>query len=158
MLLIVPIYAKTTLNVDVTGDDITDTSDVRVIAEDIINKTSISNYTDIDQDGKTKINDVMILLKNITGFIPITNLVIGPSSINLNVGDTYEITLSISPNWHNDDITYTSSNSDVASVNSKGKITAASTGTAVITATAASSSISAQMAVVKNINNVVVNN
>lgn len=46
ILLMGIVFAKTTLNVDINSDGVTDIKDVKAIAEKIINKNSISSTTD----------------------------------------------------------------------------------------------------------------
>ena len=69
--------------------------------------------------------------------IPITSLTLNKSDLALNVGDEETLTVTGTPsNATNKTLLWTSSNKDVATVTSSGKITAAGKGTAVIKAEA----------------------
>ena len=68
--------------------------------------------------------------------VPVTGLKLNVSSKNLNVGDSFRPTLTISPsNATNKSVTWKSSNSKVASVSANGTVTAIAPGEAVITVT-----------------------
>ncbi len=69
--------------------------------------------------------------------IPITSLTLNKSDLALNVGDVEALTVTGTPsNATNKTLLWTSSNKDVATVTSDGKVTAAGKGTAVIRAEA----------------------
>lgn len=68
--------------------------------------------------------------------IAVTNVTVEPSTLTLDIGNTYTLTSTVSPsNALNKTLTWSSSNTSVAIVNSSGKITAKAVGTATITAT-----------------------
>jgi len=68
--------------------------------------------------------------------VAVSNISITPKPVTLNVGETQTLTATIVPNNATDKtITWSSSNSNVASVSSNGVVTAKATGTATITAT-----------------------
>lgn len=68
--------------------------------------------------------------------VGVTGITISPASIGLTVNGTQQITTIIAPsNATNKTVSYTSSNTSVATVNTAGLITALATGTATITAT-----------------------
>ncbi len=68
---------------------------------------------------------------------PVTNITLPSSSITVNKGDTYQLTPTIVPdNASNKEVTWSSSNTTVATVNSSGLVTAVSQGSATITCTA----------------------
>jgi len=70
-------------------------------------------------------------------YIPPTNIKLNKSSTTILVGNTEKLTATINPsNATNKNITWTSSNPSVATVNSSGTISAKSTGTTTITASA----------------------
>ena len=67
----------------------------------------------------------------------VTSVSISPSSATINVGSTRQLTSTISPsNASNKSVTWSSSNSSIASVSSSGLVTAKAPGTVTITATA----------------------
>ena len=68
--------------------------------------------------------------------VPVTGLKLNVSSKNLNVGDSFRPTLTISPsNATNKSVTWKSSNTSVASVSANGTVTAKAPGEATITVT-----------------------
>ncbi len=68
---------------------------------------------------------------------PVTDIVLSNSSVNLKTGGTYTLTATVSPsNATNKTLTWKSSNTAVATVDSNGKVTAVGAGSATITATA----------------------
>lgn len=68
--------------------------------------------------------------------IPVTGISVSPTSVNLTSGQTQQLTASISPyNATNQNITWSSSNTAVASVNQSGLVTAVGSGSTIITAT-----------------------
>lgn len=69
-------------------------------------------------------------------------LTLDKSSVNITNQSSYTLTATVTDNF-TDDIVFTSSNSDVASVNSDGKVTAENIGSATVTATIRGTSISA---------------
>lgn len=58
---------------------------------------------------------------------------VSPSSKTLNVGETRQITATVSPSGADQGVTYTSSNTSIATVTSSGKVTAVAAGSATIT-------------------------
>lgn len=66
----------------------------------------------------------------------VTGVLLTPASLNLSVGGSYQLTNTISPsNATNKSVTYTSSNTNIATVNSSGIVTGIGLGTSTITAT-----------------------
>ena len=80
----------------------------------------------------------------VTVTTPTTGVTVSLESVSLNVGNTKQLTATISPSTaSNKSVTWTSSNSAVATVNSSGLVTAKGNGTATITVkSAANSSVS----------------
>ncbi len=71
-----------------------------------------------------------------SGKIPCTQLTISESAVELDkVGAALLLNVTAAPENHTDEVTFTSSDETVATVNSKGKITAVGAGQAVITVT-----------------------
>ncbi|MDD2956646.1 MAG: N-acetylmuramoyl-L-alanine amidase [Oscillospiraceae bacterium] len=68
--------------------------------------------------------------------VAVTGVKLDKTTLALNSGDTYELKATVSPdNASNQNVSWKSSNTGVATVTSAGKITAKATGTATITAT-----------------------
>ena len=66
--------------------------------------------------------------------IPVQGITLSKSTLDLTVGDSFGLTASISPsNATNKAVTWSSSNSSIASVDSSGRVTAKGNGTATIT-------------------------
>lgn len=81
----------------------------------------------------------------------IKSIEISPPSIELNYGETYRMNVTILPSNANQDVTWSSSNSSVAFVNSSNILGANGYGTAVVTATASNGlSASCTVTVKKN--------
>ena len=69
--------------------------------------------------------------------IPVTSVTIAPSSLNLIVGETGQLTAAVAPDdATNPDVTWGSSDNKVATVSDKGLVSAVAAGSATITATA----------------------
>ncbi|UPZ16944.1 Ig-like domain-containing protein [Flavobacterium humidisoli] len=68
--------------------------------------------------------------------IPVSSVAVSPTSASLYAGNTQQLSATISPaNATNKNVTWSSSNNAIATVNSSGLVTAVSAGTATITAT-----------------------
>jgi uncharacterized protein YjdB len=68
--------------------------------------------------------------------IPVSSVAVSPTSASLYAGNTQQLSTTISPeNATNKNVTWSSSNTAIATVNSSGLVTAVSAGTATITAT-----------------------
>lgn len=73
------------------------------------------------------------------GVVAVRKVVLDVSELALNSGSTYRLTATVTPdNATNKKVSWTSSDSAVAAVDSNGTVTAVGSGTAVITATAGS--------------------
>ncbi|MFT8314025.1 MAG: Ig-like domain-containing protein [Clostridium sp.] len=91
--------------------------------------------------------------------IPVTSVSLNKTTDNLTVGDTDTLTATAAPsNATNKAVTWASSNSSVATVDSTGKVTAVAAGTAAITATTADGSKTANCTVTVNNEKGYVNN
>ena len=72
----------------------------------------------------------------VTVTIPVTGVSLNTSSVSINAGNTSQLIASITPsNATNQNISWTSSNASIATVNSAGLVTAVAAGTATITVT-----------------------
>src|SRR5690625_1813845 len=68
--------------------------------------------------------------------IEVESVTVTPKTNNLETGSTRQLNVTIEPsNATNQDVTYSSDNEDIATVNSNGLVTAVSEGTATITVT-----------------------
>ena len=80
--------------------------------------------------------------------IAITGVIITPASVSIAVGGTQQLTNTIAPaNATNQNVSYTSSNTNVAKVNATGLVTAVAAGTATITVTTIDGSKTAACAI-----------
>lgn len=96
--------------------------------------TSKITVTVRGKNGKKKTAYVNVKVKAETKTIDVTSVTARISQSQLTVGDTAQITAIVSPaNATNKNLTYTSSNENVAFVNQEGKVTAKAAGTAKIT-------------------------
>jgi len=85
--------------------------------------------------------------------IPVSSAAVSPASASLYAGNTQQLSVTISPaNATNKNVTWSSSNSAVATVNSSGLVTAVSAGTATITATTQDGNKTASAAITVNPN------
>lgn len=76
-----------------------------------------------------------------------TAMMVEPNPVELNIGDTEQLTVTTTPFTAKKDLTFKSSNAEVASVDTNGKITAKAQGTTTITVTEAYSKISKTVSV-----------
>ncbi|ABQ04240.2 Ig-like domain-containing protein [Flavobacterium johnsoniae] len=85
--------------------------------------------------------------------IPVSSAAVSPASASLYAGNTQQLSVTISPaNATNKNVTWSSSNSAVATVNSSGLVTAVSAGTVTITATTQDGNKTASAAITVNPN------
>ncbi len=76
-----------------------------------------------------------VRVEDITGINAVTNLALSPASLSLNVSQAGQLTKTFTPsNATNEDVTWSSSNSAVATVDSNGLVTAVAQGSATISA------------------------
>ena len=87
-----------------------------------------------DKNGRTR-NEVMYFTARKYERIPATTLNLSSENLTINKGETKTLKATIKPSNTTDMIKYTSSDKNIATVDSTGKITAKSGGTATITAT-----------------------
>lgn len=81
--------------------------------------------------------------------VAVTGITINPTTQNLTVGNSAQLTATIFPaNATNKNVTWTSSDSNVATIDSNGKVTAVAAGTTTITATTADGNKTATCAII----------
>lgn len=79
-------------------------------------------------------------------YVPVTSIIISQPSIEINKGQTYQLTATILPsNATNINVTWYSSNTNVATVDQTGLVTGLSEGSSEITATSVDSGLSAKV-------------
>ena len=90
--------------------------------------------------------------------VAVESVTLSPTTLSMNVGDEEKITATVSPtNATDKNVTWTSSNNDVATVSASGTVTAKAKGTATITATAGGKSAPCAVTVTEaNTNNSIV--
>ncbi len=89
--------------------------------------------------------------------VPVTGVTIAPTTVTLGVGATQQLTPTVAPaNATNKNVTYSSSNTGVATVNGSGLVTAVSSGSATITVTTQDGAKTASSAITVNSSNVAV--
>ena len=71
-----------------------------------------------------------------TNYSDVASVTVSPKTNNLTVGTTRQLNAAVEPATAKQDVTYTSDDDAVATVNSSGLVTAIAAGTAVITVTA----------------------
>ena len=105
-------------SLSITGLTENSVYDIRVVASNNLNYSKTIN------------------LKCSTAKTPVTSITVSPSTTSLNIGQTTSLTASVLPTTaSNKSYTWSSGNTDVATVNSSGLVTAVKEGTALITAT-----------------------
>jgi len=107
---------------------------------------------------KGVVSDVWIdkvILEDITGIVPVTGVTVTPNPLSITIGATGQLTKTISPaNATNQNVSWVSSNTAVATVNDAGLVTGVSAGSATITATTQNSGKTATSTV--NVTNIAV--
>ncbi|MGL4850923.1 MAG: phage tail spike protein [Clostridium sp.] len=81
-------------------------------------------------------NDFTVIIKDGATDIPVSSVTVNPSSKSCYVGDYFDITATVNPsNATNKTITWSSTNTNIATVSSSGRVTARKAGTVTIKAT-----------------------
>lgn len=129
------------------GDDQQYTVEItptNALNKDIVWTSSNENVATIDTNGKATVVGVgttTITAKNNnsnksdTATLMGVGVTVSPKTATLLVNDTQDLTATVLPEEANQDITWTSSNDEVATVSENGKVTALKSGTVTITAT-----------------------
>lgn len=107
----------------------------KILKDSGTSSLSLSSTENTDENGKTYTCSASGA--SVTVVKPVTGISLDKTSITLKKGEAAQITAAVTPSdATNKAVTYTTSNSNVAKVDSNGKITAVGGGTAKITATA----------------------
>lgn len=98
--------------------------------------TPNTEYTyQVSSENNTGESELSDPIKVKTNFSDPTTVDISPKTNNLEVGATRNLSAAVTPSTAKQTVTWSSSNDKVATVDSNGKVTAVSEGTATITAT-----------------------
>lgn len=90
----------------------------------------------MSQDGSSKFKDVRMTINPGSSNVSVSGVNISPKTLNLNVGNSGQLNHTITPsNATNQNITYSSSNDGIATVDNNGLVNAISQGSCVTTAT-----------------------
>ena len=109
-------------------------------------KLTLTSDENTDNDGNTYTPTTSS--GTVTVVKPVTGITLNKTSATMKIGDTLQLSATVSPSdATNKTVTYKSSNTAVATVNSSGKVTAKGAGTATITATAGSKSATCSITV-----------
>ncbi|AXT52859.1 T9SS C-terminal target domain-containing protein [Aquimarina sp. BL5] len=101
------------------------------------NSESSTRTGTVTVSGGNLTRTITITQLGVAGTVSVTGVAISPSSSIIEIGNTQQLTATISPNnATNQNTTYNSNNPSVATINSNGVINAISTGEAIITVTA----------------------
>ncbi|MBV7275201.1 Ig-like domain-containing protein [Clostridiaceae bacterium UIB06] len=104
-------------------------------ANTLYNALSDVKKTSIKQSTKDKLTAALANMSNPGGNTSVTGISLDQTSVNIKPGGTAQLTATIAPdNASNKNITWTSSDTSIATVDGDGKITAAAEGTATIKA------------------------
>ena len=138
---------------DVNGDGKINSDDALLIARYILGD-KLSNFSvnaaDVNHDNKIKMSDAMlILLGKVTIPIPVENVDLNITDASISVGGNLFLNASVYPENASDKaISYTTSNSNVATVDSNGMVIGISPGTVIISAKDSSGMITANSKVI----------
>ena len=81
-------------------------------------------------------DDIRFVVPGVSGEVPALGVSVSPTNWSMEVGQTQQLTATVAPpNATNQDVTWTSSNPSVATVNADGLVTAVAAGSATITVT-----------------------
>ena len=136
---------------DITMDGLVDAKDINTIASNIINDKTLDDYytqaIDMNNDGNIKANDIALLNSYLNK--KYESLILNISSATLMSNETVRIILTINPNMIlSQNLIWTSSNENIATVNNAGLVTAKEEGTATITATTPDGSLTASSTII----------
>ena len=96
-------------------------------------------------------NGCLVYGTNINPNTPLTSLEVHPQATSISVGQTTNLTISKTPSYKNITVTWTSSNTSIATVDQSGVVTGVAPGTATITASAEGLTSTSTITVTENI-------
>ncbi|WP_299442569.1 chondroitinase-B domain-containing protein [uncultured Aquimarina sp.] len=100
------------------------------------NSQSTTRTGTVTVSGGSLTRTIIITQLGATGTVSVDGIVLSPSTTTIQIGNTQQLTATISPaNATNQNLTYSSNNTSVATINANGLINATNTGEAVITVT-----------------------
>ncbi len=92
-----------------------------------------------------------IVLTTVNPLTPPTGVAVSPATSSTTVGATVQLTSTVTPSGANQTVTWTTSNSGIATVNSSGLVTSVAAGTATITATTATGGFTAHSVITSSV-------
>ncbi len=132
----ITLYGKWVIKQDLNQDGVVDVRDIAELSTRYNKKSGEADWKviyDLNKDGIIDIYDLVIEAKAF-GNIPVQAISLDKTSLDLKVGGVGYLSAIITPSGAaNKSVIWTTSNSGVATVDSAGKVTAISAGTAVIT-------------------------
>ena len=142
-ILIIPfvINADNYMSGDIDGNNIIASIDYILVKKHILQLSLLQGdqikRADINNDNNINTSDYIMIKKIILGYdvtIPVTSVTLNKTDINLDVGKTESLTATITPsNAKNKNVTFSSSDNNIATVDQNGLVTAKKGGTATIT-------------------------
>lgn len=142
--LILNVGEKVQLGMTITPENYTDDILWTSSNEDVVTVDGEGNITAVGKGTAAitvAVGELEPVSCEVTVIQPVTKIVLNKTSLILKTTKTTQLTATVSPtNANNRAVVWSSSNNNVATVNSSGLVTAKSAGTAVITATAADGS------------------
>lgn len=122
---------------------------ISITDETVINSKSDSTGLNYTKDAESDTEDIML---NHATVIPVTSITLNTDELSMNVGDTFALKADILPaNATVEEAVFTSSNTNVATVDDDGIIIATGAGSAEITVDYATAKISCTVTVTKDI-------
>lgn len=124
-------YSVASSNVvyEISGSALNNIKGIRVIGQLRLAATEYQNSWSI------KVKEIEVFAGPVTN-VPVTGVSVNPTSASVNVGSTTALTATVSPaNATNKNVTWSSSNAAIATVNSSGVVTGVAAGSANITVT-----------------------
>lgn len=140
-LLLIPFIVLAVIKGDVNGDNKVGASDYVLVRKYLMKTGNLNNdqikQADMNGDNKITSSDYVLIRKTILGIIEeVSEIKLNSTSLEMYGGDSAILIATISPSDAiNKDITWTTSNPRVASVDNNGKVIANVSGTSIITAT-----------------------